>query len=179
MTNFPNSAAVLTLIEPVLIDSVTEAVSQTIAMFAGEPKVIKADEAIRVCDGICGTISFVGDRNFSVMMCCSRESALELSLAMAGFEIDFESADMGDAIGEVVNIIAGDIVARMEGHGVEVAMSLPTVFRGHDVERVLPHNMISNCTIFELANSSFWIDVIAGQPMHTRPVPEVCPVCGR
>lgn len=167
-------------IEPLLVDIVQVAVSQTVAMFVGiEPKCLPAEEVARIWDGICGTISFVGDRRYSMTMCCSRESAVELARAMAGFEIDYDSVDMGDAIGEVANIIAGNIVAQMDTQGVMVAMSLPTVFRGHNVERVLPHNMVSICTSFELPTSTFWVDVIAGQTARMQPIQEVCSICVR
>lgn len=180
MTNFQSTAPAASYMEPLLVDIVQAAVSQTVTMFVGtEPKCLHAEEAIRICDGICGTISFVGDRSYSMTVCCSRESAAELASAMAGFEIDYDSADMGDAIGEVANIIAGNIVARMEDQGVAVAMSLPTVFRGHDVERILPHNMVSMCSIFELPGSAFWVDLIAGQTALVQPTQEVYAVCGR
>ncbi|WP_395095250.1 chemotaxis protein CheX [Armatimonas sp.] len=187
MTNFQSTTPpashlkpLLPRIEPLLVDIVQAAVSQTVAMFVGtEPKCLHVEEAVRIYDGICGTISFVGDRSYSITMCCSRESAVELALAMAGFEIDYDSADMGDAIGEVANIIAGNIVARMEDQELAVAMSLPTVFRGHDVERILPHNMVSWCSIFELTGSVFWVDVIAGRTALMQPTQEICAICGR
>ena len=180
MTNFHTTVAPPAGIDLVLLKAVQGSVAQTIAVFTGtEPHVAQLTEATKTYDAICGTISFVGDQSCSMMMCCSRESAVELAQAMAGFEIDYDSADMGDAIGEVVNIISGDIVARMESHGISIAMSLPTVFRGHDVERVLPHNMVSTCTLFEMPTSSFWVDLIAGQALQVRLVPEVCPLCGR
>ncbi|WP_309715294.1 chemotaxis protein CheX [Armatimonas sp.] len=180
MTNFHSAASMSSIIDPSLVEAVHEAFAQTIAMFAGAELTPKpVDEIDRLCDSICGTISFVGDRNFSAMICCSRESAAELSMAMAGFEIDYDSADMGDAIGEVVNIVAGDIVARMETVGFEVAMSLPTVFRGHDIERVVAHNTLSSCAVYDLSQSQFWVEIVTGQAASPHHNLEVCPACGR
>lgn len=180
MTNVHTAVAPSAGTDQILLEEIVGAIAQTVGMFAGaEPKPVPVNQATRICDAICGTISFVGDQSCSMMMCCPRESAIELALALAGFEIDYDSPDMGDAIGEIVNIIAGDIVARMESHGISIAMSLPTVFRGHDVERVLPHNMVSCCTLFEMVTSSFWVDVISGQTGLARPVQGVCHLCGR
>jgi len=49
-------------------------------------------------------------------------------------EFEFESSDMNDLIGELVNIIAGDTKARLETIGVNTALSLPTVVKGTHVQ---------------------------------------------
>ena len=46
------------------------------------------------------------------MLGLPRQTASNLVLAFAGCEIDFDSPDMGDAVGELANILAGDFVAR-------------------------------------------------------------------
>jgi chemotaxis protein CheX len=93
------------------------------------------------CDGMCGIVSFVGDLSWSFMLALPRQTALDLTFAFTGFELEFDSADLADAVGEVANILGGDLVARLEEHGTKVAMSLPTVARGRDVHLLLPHDV--------------------------------------
>jgi CheY-specific phosphatase CheX len=65
-------------------------------------------------DGVYGIISFVGDPCWSFMLGLPRETAAALVERFTGGAVDPESADMADAIGEVANIISGDLVARLE-----------------------------------------------------------------
>jgi chemotaxis protein CheX len=180
MINSHSAVSVPSIIDPTLVKAVQEAFTQIIAIFVGKELIPKPiDEIDKLCDSICGMISFVGNQNFSVMICCSRESASELSMAMAGFNIDYDSADMGDAIGEMINIIAGNIITRMATVGFDVAMSLPTVFRGHDIERVVAQNTLSSCAVYDLSHSQFWVEIVTGQVTPSHHDPESCPACGR
>src|SRR4051794_1774931 len=65
------------------------------------------------CAGIMGVISFFGDPVWSFAMVLPEATALAATAAFAGFDIPFDSPDMGDMVGEIANVIAGDIVARL------------------------------------------------------------------
>ena len=60
-----------------------------------------------------------------------------------GFELDYDSPDMGDVVGEMVNVLAGDIVSRLRDGCIKVAMSLPTIIKETDVEPLLPRGFPS------------------------------------
>jgi len=55
--------------------------------------------------------------------------------------VPFESSDMGDAIGELANVIAGSVKARLDQRGAKANISLPTVLRGSAVESVHLQNV--------------------------------------
>ena len=90
--------------------------------------------------GIMGVISFFGDPVWSFALVMPESTAVAAANGFAGFEIPFDSPDMGDMIGEMANVMAGDIVARLEAARVKAQMSLPTVARGQDVELLPPSN---------------------------------------
>lgn len=149
-------------IDPVLVSSVQESVVYVMNLLAGiTPEFEVLDQPIAIVDGICGRIAFVGDVSWSLMVYCTRHSAMEVAEALAGFEMDYDHPDMGDAIGELANIFAGDAVARLDSHGITVAMGLPAVFRGHDIEVLLSKNTTSVWCAFHLPKSTFWVETVA------------------
>lgn len=92
-------------------------------------------------DGVVGLMSFVGQVSWSLAISFPRETAMAMAEKFAGCEIPFESVDMIDVTGELVNIVAGPISAYLVGQGVEAKMGLPSVARGQNVEVVLPDHM--------------------------------------
>src|SRR5207244_10134077 len=112
------------------------------------------------CDGVVGIISFMGGLSWSLMLGLPRETATALALAFAGFEIPFDSADMGDVVGELANVLAGGVSARLDTAGVAAQMSLPTVARGSDVELLLPGGLPSQRLPFASARGQFWVKVV-------------------
>jgi len=89
-------------------------------------------------DGIAGIISLVGDVDWSLMLTLPQEAAVQLSARFAGFEIEYDSDDMTDLVGELANVIAGDVVARLEAVGVKTSLSLPMVVRGEHLNLMIP-----------------------------------------
>jgi len=66
---------------------------------------------------IIAVISLVGDVEWSIFLGLPRETVPVLVAKFAGFEIPFDSEDMGDAVGELANILAGDVKRRLEAKG--------------------------------------------------------------
>ncbi len=116
------------------------------------------------CDGIVGIISIVGeDSALSLMLGFPRDSATAMAMQFAGFEIPFDSSDMGDVIGELANVLAGDAVARLQNIGMNVEMSLPTVVRGSNVELLMPGDLPSSRIQFELPDCQFWLKIVSSK----------------
>jgi CheY-specific phosphatase CheX len=169
------------VVQPVLVEVVQLSIVETLGMMLGNtPEPLTCDWDECPCDGICGTISFLGDPYWSMVFGSSAVSATAIATGFTGMEIDFDSPDMGDAIGELVNIVAGDVVARLEERGVSTAMSLPNIVRGHDIEMVAPRDMNALRLSFSSEQGPFWIEIIAGP---TRSASDTCskgcPICGR
>ena len=110
--------------------------------------------------GIMGLISFFGDQVWSFAIALPEPTAVAVSKSFAGFDIPFDSPDMGDLIGEVANVIAGDIVAKLDMKGVKAQMSLPTIARGHDVELLPPQNASTVKMAFVSPSGSFWFRLV-------------------
>ena len=129
-------------------------------MFGESPREVDNPET-PMGEGVVGIISFVGDITWLMMVALPRKSASSLSLKFAGFEVDYDSPEMGDVVGELANVLAGDIVARLGKESVKVAMSLPTILRGQDVEPLLPRGIPSRRLSFQL-NGDLVLVKVAG-----------------
>jgi chemotaxis protein CheX len=144
--------ATATFTEVVPLDApqqgVRDSVIATLQAACGvEPHYQGNDRNTCPCDGIAGIISLVGDVDWSLMLTLPSDSAVGVAQRFAGFEIEYDSEDMTDLIGEVANVIAGDVVARLEDVGVKTSLSLPMVVRGQHLNLMLPagHPRVHMC----------------------------------
>ena len=102
---------------------------------------------------VSGVIGLSGKAQGTVVLGLSREAALGAAEAMLQERPPQINGDVTDAVGELVNIIAGSAKAKLEH--LELSLSLPTVITGknHCVE--FPTNVTPICIPF----TSPWGDV--------------------
>ncbi|VTR96901.1 CheC domain protein OS=Hippea maritima (strain ATCC 700847 / DSM 10411 / MH2) GN=Hipma_0355 PE=4 SV=1: CheX [Gemmata massiliana] len=110
--------------------------------------------------GIMSTISFMGDPPWAFAMAFPEESAVTIAKVFAGFEIEFDSPDMGDLVGEIANVIAGDITARLHRKGIKAPMSLPTVVRGSNVSLLTPTGGSSTRLVYAGPGGTCWFNLV-------------------
>jgi chemotaxis protein CheX len=127
-------------------------------IFGAEPKLEEGGKD-KIGEGVVGIISFMGDANYIIMLALPKDSAIAMASKFCGFDIDYDSADMGDVVGELANVLAGDIVARMGKEDLKITMSLPTIMRGHDVEPLLPRGLPLEKLTFSSAEGSFILKI--------------------
>jgi len=152
-----------------LIDCITAAVSSTFASIYGDEPRKKEDGAAEVVgDGVLGIISLVGGLQCSIVLGLPRETAKAVTAKFAGFEIDYDGPDMGDVVGELANVVAGDAAGRLESRGIKADLSLPTVARGNDVEMIQQDGMLSRLVHFECTDGSFWVKISAEADRRAR-----------
>jgi len=76
-------------------------------------------------------ISFVGNPSGAFALKCSRAFAAQIASQMLGMDVDEQSSDMTDAIGEFLNMIVGRAKA-LYATGDPFKMSVPTLVIGGD-----------------------------------------------
>jgi chemotaxis protein CheX len=79
--------------------------------------------------GMMSLMTISGDYSWSFTLMLPPESACEFCRAFTGFDFPYESPDLADLVGELVNILAGDVTARMQADGMAAKMGLPMVTR--------------------------------------------------
>jgi len=150
-----------TAFPPVLSSVVRDAAIAFFGSYCGMEPCEQADApAEQSGPGIMGVISFFGDPVWSLSLVLPETTAVAASKSFTGMDIPFDSPDMGDLVGEMANVMAGDIVARLDAEGITAQMSLPTVARGHDVELLAPSNACTARIKFVSPTGDFWFRLI-------------------
>ncbi len=82
---------------------------------------------------VTGVMGFAGDKKGTFTLSFSRECATYVYKTMIGEDVSTINSDVVDAIGELTNIISGQIRVELEKMGVNLKASLPTVIVGQNV----------------------------------------------
>jgi chemotaxis protein CheX len=114
-------------------------------------------------DAIIGVISLAGDVEWSLFLGLPSETAVAAGFKFAGFEIPFDSADMGDAVGELTNMLAGQVKMNLDQKGINADISLPSVIRAENMTVLgqTQNPIHKKCFASELGE--LWTGVTAGK----------------
>jgi CheY-specific phosphatase CheX len=160
---------------PAIAEGVGQAVEGTLASICGAAPQRLADDAAGVPTAdLIGLITFLGDVSWSFSLLLPEATAVSLIKTFVGMEIPIDSPDMGDAVGELVNVIAGDIVAKLDARRVKAKMSLPLVARGPDVKVYASTAAPAVRLAYRAAQGPFWVKLtaeVAGAMLTKRPGP--------
>jgi chemotaxis protein CheX len=147
-----------------LIEGVTESVLSSFRKMIGSCEIDEHDPE-KIChDCIVGIISFVGTMPWSMVLAMPKSTATEIVTKFVGMEIEFDSPDMGDVIGELANVLAGVVSGNLEKSGITAQMSLPTVARGHDVEFLSQGNFHTKEILFNSNGKPLWVKIVTAKP---------------
>ncbi|QPJ65723.1 MAG: chemotaxis protein CheX [Candidatus Nitrohelix vancouverensis] len=136
-------------------------------IMGNDPTYHEVTETKKLGDGVVGIISFVGDMNWLLMLTLPKDSAEKYALKFVGFDISYDSEDMGGVVAELANCLAGDIVARLGKINVKASMSLPTVMRGQNVEPILPRGTPTCQQLFSLPEGEMLLKLAGAKPGET------------
>jgi len=152
---------------PLVAESVRQAVAAFFTSILGEAPVETTNSpATDSCSGVVGVISLVGDGSWIVALALPSATASAVSEKFCGFEIPFDAAEMGDVVGELSNVLGGEIAAHFDARGLKAQLSLPMVARGDNVEVMLPEGLPDLQLNYSCRQGDFWIKVAAARPGH-------------
>ncbi len=95
------------------------------------------NEALRNGDMILGMISILGDVQWAVGLGFTPKTAQAVASRFACCDIASDSPDLGDAIGEIVNIVCGRTKSLLAERGLHTNISLPTVISASNFRRLI------------------------------------------
>jgi CheY-specific phosphatase CheX len=146
------------------LGALKEAVSTTMGAICGSlPEFAGEIPGDAPCEGVLGIVAIVGDLSWSLTLGLPRSTAEAVALRFCGFEIPFDSSDMTDLVGELANILAGDVVARLDAIGIRAQMSLPTVARGKDLDFARPRALTISRMRFATPQGETWVGIAVGR----------------
>jgi chemotaxis protein CheX len=106
---------------------------------------------------ISSVIGLSGDIRGAVVMSMKKELAIKIADTLVGTTHTEIDVDVVDAIGEIVNIIAGNIKQEVPG-GEKIVISLPTVVKGKEHTFAWPGNRSRIlCISFKYEEDSFFL----------------------
>jgi chemotaxis protein CheX len=148
----------------IIADAAVAALENTFVVICGE-KPVRDLKGMHDSRGPCvaGIISFIGELTWSLTWMLPQEIAPVLASKFTGFDIAFESSDMGEAAAELVNVLAGDVVAQLEKRSIKSQMSLPTVARGDHLEFTPAHGPGVGYVHFSSTLGRFWFRLVAAK----------------
>lgn len=120
------------------------------------------DESVRKGKIVLGMVSIQGEVHWSVALGFTQSSASAVASRFAGYEIPSDGPDLGDAIGEVTNIVAGRIKNNLGAKGLAANISLPTVIWAQGFQVLLRHNTAVDYAHFNSEVGKIWIMVAVG-----------------
>lgn len=102
---------------------------------AGKPFLKKDKKAI---GDISGIIGLTGAKSGAIVLSFSTGAACEIISSMLGESYTEMSAEVGDAVGELTNMISGDARRRLAEMGMNFEAGIPTIIsgKGHEIESV-------------------------------------------
>jgi len=146
-------------------DCVKQAASDVFSMTCGVGMTEIADNGSENANGVLiAVISIIGDVDWTIYLGLPRVTAESVALKFAGFEIPFDSEDMGDAVGEMANILAGQVKSLLDSRGVTCEISLPSVMRADSVKVLMQKETSTIRSYFETELGNLWTGVVVGTP---------------
>ena len=96
------------------------------------------DQQIRD-DALLGSITFKGDLEGCLAICCDVSCAKTIAANMLGTDSDEEisSEQINDAIGEVANMVMGSVKSRLYDNYSNIDVSIPSVVGGRELRNSL------------------------------------------
>ena len=122
--------------DKVLIESAKEVFETMVFMDLTE-----ATEPEQNVDGwaLLGTITFKGNLEGCLAVCCNTPCAQAIAINMLGIDTSEEltEEDTCDAIGEIANMVMGSVKSRLLEHVGNLEVSIPSVISGHELRNNL------------------------------------------
>lgn len=148
-----------------LVEKVRESVITTFESMLGEELEYVGDgNGGDPLNGIIGNVTvFNSEHTLSLMLAIPKDTARFISKVFIGMELPFDSNDMGDLIGEISNILAGDVAANVEKVGFRGQSSLPTATRGSDLTLFMPNKPPTKKMKFSSENTEFLLTMVLSE----------------
>jgi chemotaxis protein CheX len=117
--------------------------------------------------GIAAIVGYGGDHEGTIAFICSRKVAAQLAEAMLMEDgLDPESEEVDDAMGEIANMIAGQLKNLVCQEGDEVQLSIPVIVRGGDYRLQVPNDYERlRMTAHHTNDQPFFVELVSREPI--------------
>jgi chemotaxis protein CheX len=106
---------------------------------------------------VSGIIGMSGDMQGMVVLSFPTATARNVIRAFTGMDMDPNSPDFADAVGELVNMISGAAKAKFEGKNVSISCPSVVIGKGHKVQQ--PSDAVCITIPFDCPGGPFSVEV--------------------
>ncbi len=127
-----------------IIDSVKEIFSSMLMMEISAIDAVET-EVLPLIDSISGVIGLAGTHKGVLAIHLPHKVAIGITSNFLGMDVDEMNSDVEDAVGELANMLGGNVKAILSENGRDINLSLPTTISGRhydyqpnkDAERII------------------------------------------
>ncbi|QEL13781.1 chemotaxis protein CheX [Limnoglobus roseus] len=147
---------------PAVTEAATAGIEITLDSILGE-RPVRVSPAVDAPEGpmLAAIISFIGEMKWSLTLMVTEPVGVALVERFCGLKLPFDGEDMADAIGEIVNVIAGEVTLQLEKRRMRGRMSLPTVVRGQALQLIANRSAASYRVAYRLSFGDFSVRFLA------------------
>jgi chemotaxis protein CheX len=114
------------------IAEITKGVFTTMVMMDVVDEAPLAEPIISFHETLTSMVGLAGSHSGILAVHCPKDLALRITSNMLGMEVTEIDDDVNDALGEIANMIGGDVKHIFSPKGADVNLSIPTVIYGSD-----------------------------------------------
>jgi chemotaxis protein CheX len=138
------------------IVEIAKGVFSTMAMLDVVGKEPLAEPVKKFYGTMTGMVGFAGSYSGILAVHCPRDLSLHIASNMLGTEVAEMNNDVSDAMGEIANMIGGDVKHIFSPGGGDISLSIPTVISGDEYSISSSDSM---AIPFECGKDSFLISI--------------------
>ena len=141
-----------------IIESTQEIFSSMIMLevVPGEPLHRNKEKLI---DSISGIIGLAGSRKGLLAVHLPKPTALAVTTAFLGMDVEEIDDDVRDAIGELANMLGGSVKSALDPSGSDIKLSIPSTVCGEEYSIDCLANAEEICVPFTFDSYSFQVEI--------------------
>ena len=110
-------------------------------------------------DSITGLIGFAGTHKGALAIHLPNQVALDITSNFLGMDVEGINEDVEDAVGEIANMIGGDIKSYLSETGRDINLSLPSTISGAEYDFQPNKNAEVFMVAFNTTNGQFMVEL--------------------
>lgn len=119
----------------------------------------KAELAATQKNSITGLIGMAGSVKGIIAIHLPNEVAFAITGSFLGMDVTEINEDVEDAIGEIANMIGGNVKAILSGNGSDIDLSLPSTISGSDYDLQTVKNAERTTVKFKSESGDFFVEM--------------------
>ena len=114
------------------IEEITKGVFSTMVMMDVTAESPLTEPVVTFHDTLTSMVGLAGSHSGILAIHCPKNLALKITSNMLGMEVTEIDDDVNDAMGEIANMVGGDVKHIFSPKGADINLSIPTVIYGSD-----------------------------------------------